>query len=178
MRHTDCTLIISAVFPDRLQISPCSSRDGRLRRRWLCWKLSWTVALETGQCFIKRHWLDTRYREEIMFKEHQLTGSSNMCFVLLRCRQDVAYQMRTKTKDECESHYMKNFINNPLFSSTLLSMRKTKDSRFAEGAIPFKRQYPHIVHPCLYSFWPIEGWRLCSSSTFFLVLLSESITNV
>uniref|UniRef100_A0A8D3C128 Transcriptional adapter n=1 Tax=Scophthalmus maximus TaxID=52904 RepID=A0A8D3C128_SCOMX len=52
--------------------------------------------------------------------------------------QDVAYQMRTKTKEECESHYMKNFINNPLFSSTLLSLRKTKDSRFAEGAIPFK----------------------------------------
>uniref|UniRef100_A0AAQ5WY27 Transcriptional adapter n=1 Tax=Amphiprion ocellaris TaxID=80972 RepID=A0AAQ5WY27_AMPOC len=51
---------------------------------------------------------------------------------------DVAYQMRTKTKEECESHYMKNFINNPLFSSTLLSLRKTKDSRFAEGAIPFK----------------------------------------
>uniref|UniRef100_A0A8C8DY76 Transcriptional adapter n=1 Tax=Oryzias sinensis TaxID=183150 RepID=A0A8C8DY76_9TELE len=52
--------------------------------------------------------------------------------------QDVAYQMRTKTKEECESHYMKNFINNPLFSSTLLSLKKTKDSRFAEGAIPFK----------------------------------------
>uniref|UniRef100_A0A3Q1EEA5 Transcriptional adapter n=1 Tax=Acanthochromis polyacanthus TaxID=80966 RepID=A0A3Q1EEA5_9TELE len=51
---------------------------------------------------------------------------------------DVAYQMRTKTKEECESHYMKNFINNPLFSSTLLSLRKTKDSRFAEDAIPFK----------------------------------------
>lgn len=44
---------------------------------------------------------------------------------------------------------MKNFINNPLFSSTLLSLRKTKDSRFAEGAIPFKRQYPHYLH-CLF----------------------------
>nr|XP_061797361.1 transcriptional adapter 2-alpha isoform X3 [Nerophis lumbriciformis] len=52
--------------------------------------------------------------------------------------QDVAYQMRSKSKEECESHYMKNFINNPLFSSTLLSLRKTKDARFADGAIPFK----------------------------------------
>lgn len=66
----------------------------------------------------------------------------------LSCRQDVAYQMRTKTKEECESHYMKNFINNPLFSSTLLSMKKTKDSRFAEGAIPFKREYSHVFHHC------------------------------
>lgn len=62
--------------------------------------------------------------------------------VFFLCRQDVAYQMRTKTKEECENHYMKNFINNPLFSSTLLSLRKTKDSQFAEGAIPFRRQYP------------------------------------
>ncbi|XP_077579271.1 transcriptional adapter 2-alpha isoform X1 [Stigmatopora nigra] len=52
--------------------------------------------------------------------------------------QDVAYQMRSKSKEECESHYMKNFINNPLFSSTLLGLRKTKDARFADGAIPFK----------------------------------------
>ncbi|XP_061637504.1 transcriptional adapter 2-alpha isoform X5 [Phyllopteryx taeniolatus] len=52
--------------------------------------------------------------------------------------QDVAYQMRSKSKEECESHYMKNFINNPLFSSTLLGLRKTKDARFADSAIPFK----------------------------------------
>uniref|UniRef100_A0AAQ4PXH6 Transcriptional adaptor 2A n=1 Tax=Gasterosteus aculeatus aculeatus TaxID=481459 RepID=A0AAQ4PXH6_GASAC len=39
--------------------------------------------------------------------------------------QDVAYQMRTKTKEECESHYMKNFIHNPLFSSTLLSLGRS-----------------------------------------------------
>lgn len=69
--------------------------------------------------------------------------------VFLHCRQDVAYQMRTKTKEECESHYMKNFINNPLFSSTLLSLRKTKDSHFAEGAIPFRRQYPRHLHSLL-----------------------------
>ncbi|ELR55478.1 hypothetical protein M91_15702 [Bos mutus] len=34
--------------------------------------------------------------------------------------QDVANQMCTKTKEECEKHYMKHFINNPLFASTLL----------------------------------------------------------
>lgn len=78
-------------------------------------------------------------------------------------RQDVAYQMRTKTKEECESHYMKNFINNPLFSSTLLSLRKTKDSRFAESAIPFKRQYTH--HPpsvlCFLFAKVTEVWNSC-----------------
>lgn len=57
-------------------------------------------------------------------------------------RQDVAYQMRTKTKEECEGHYMKNFINNPLFSSTLLSLRQMEEhlSRTADTAIPFKRK--------------------------------------
>lgn len=69
--------------------------------------------------------------------------------VFLQYRQDVAYQMRTKTKEECETHYMKNFINNPLFSSTLLGLRKTKDSHFAEGAIPFRRQYPRRLHSLL-----------------------------
>uniref|UniRef100_A0A674NSK9 Transcriptional adapter 2-alpha n=1 Tax=Takifugu rubripes TaxID=31033 RepID=A0A674NSK9_TAKRU len=86
------------------------------------------------QCFTrgfeyKKHKSDHRY--EIM----QIVMTSN--FILLSW-QDVAYQMRTKTKEECESHYMKNFINNPLFSSTLLSLRKTKDSHFAEGAVPFR----------------------------------------
>ncbi|XP_034025088.1 transcriptional adapter 2-alpha isoform X2 [Thalassophryne amazonica] len=52
--------------------------------------------------------------------------------------QDVAYQMRTKSKEECESHYMKNFINNPLFSSTLLGLRKTNNCHYADGAVPFK----------------------------------------
>uniref|UniRef100_A0A8C6Y8P7 Transcriptional adapter n=1 Tax=Naja naja TaxID=35670 RepID=A0A8C6Y8P7_NAJNA len=36
--------------------------------------------------------------------------------------QDVANQMSTKTKEECEKHYMKHFINNPLFASSLLDM--------------------------------------------------------
>ncbi|XP_029628998.1 transcriptional adapter 2-alpha isoform X2 [Salmo trutta] len=52
--------------------------------------------------------------------------------------QDVAYQMRTKSKEECEAHYMKNFINNPLFSSTLLNLRQIEEARTADTAIPFK----------------------------------------
>uniref|UniRef100_A0A8C7K6C6 Transcriptional adaptor 2A n=1 Tax=Oncorhynchus kisutch TaxID=8019 RepID=A0A8C7K6C6_ONCKI len=46
--------------------------------------------------------------------------------------QDVAYQMRTKNKEECEAHYMKNFINNPLFSSTLLNLRQIEEARTAD----------------------------------------------
>lgn len=66
-------------------------------------------------------------------------------------RQDVAYQMRTKTKEECEGHYMKNFINNPLFSSTLLSLRQMEEhlSRTADTAIPFKRkEAPVNIQSC------------------------------
>uniref|UniRef100_A0A3Q3WUG4 Transcriptional adapter n=1 Tax=Mola mola TaxID=94237 RepID=A0A3Q3WUG4_MOLML len=104
------------------------------------------------QCFTrgfeyKKHESDHRY--EIMTSDFPVlepgwTAQEEMSLLeaVMDCGfgnwQDVAYQMRTKTKEECESHYMKNFINNPLFSSTLLSLRKTKDSRFAEGAIPFK----------------------------------------
>lgn len=104
------------------------------------------------QCFTrgfeyKKHESDHKY--EIMTSDFPVlepgwTAQEEMALLeaVMDCGfgnwQDVAYQMRTKTKEECESHYMKNFINNPLFSSTLLSLRKTKDSRFAEGAIPFK----------------------------------------
>lgn len=52
----------------------------------------------------------------------------------------MAYQMRTKTKEECEGHYMKNFINNPLFSSTLLSLRQVEEARAPDTAISFKRK--------------------------------------
>uniref|UniRef100_A0A4W6DN48 Transcriptional adapter n=1 Tax=Lates calcarifer TaxID=8187 RepID=A0A4W6DN48_LATCA len=102
------------------------------------------------QCFTrgfeyKKHQSDHKY--EIMTSDFPVlepgwTAQEEMALLeaVMDCGfgnwQDVAYQMRTKTKEECESHYMKNFINNPLFSSTLLSLRKTKDSRFAEGAIP------------------------------------------
>lgn len=61
---------------------------------------------------------------------------------------------------------MKNFINNPLFSSTLLSLRKTKDSRFAEGAIPFKRQDPHYL-PFLLFFFTNVTERDNKKSYFF-----------
>uniref|UniRef100_A0A7N8XK80 Transcriptional adapter n=1 Tax=Mastacembelus armatus TaxID=205130 RepID=A0A7N8XK80_9TELE len=105
------------------------------------------------QCFTrgfeyKKHESDHKY--EIMTSDFPVlepgwTAQEEMALLeaVMDCGfgnwQDVAYQMRTKTKEECENHYMKNFINNPLFSSTLLSLRKTKDSRFAaEGAIPFK----------------------------------------
>lgn len=67
-------------------------------------------------------------------------------------RQDVAYQMRTKTKEECEGHYMKNYINNPLFASTLLNLRQMEDhlSRSADTAIPFKRKWaPETTNCCV-----------------------------
>uniref|UniRef100_A0A672GPV0 Transcriptional adapter n=1 Tax=Salarias fasciatus TaxID=181472 RepID=A0A672GPV0_SALFA len=104
------------------------------------------------QCFTrgfeyKKHQSDHKY--EIMTSDFPVlepgwTAQEEMALLeaVMDCGfgnwQDVAYQMRSKTKEECESHYMKNFINNPLFSSTLLSLRKTKDYRYAEGAIPFK----------------------------------------
>uniref|UniRef100_A0A3B4AGV1 Transcriptional adapter n=1 Tax=Periophthalmus magnuspinnatus TaxID=409849 RepID=A0A3B4AGV1_9GOBI len=104
------------------------------------------------QCFTrgfeyKKHQSDHKY--EIMTSDFPVlepgwTAQEEMALLeaVMDCGfgnwQDVAYQMRTKNKEECESHYMKNFINNPLFSSTLLSLQKTKDSHFADTAIPFR----------------------------------------
>ncbi|MEQ2218780.1 hypothetical protein XENOCAPTIV_008040 [Xenoophorus captivus] len=131
-------------------------------RMWTCtfptlppvlWPFFLSLQLyESFQCFTrgfeyKKHESDHKY--EIMTSDFPVlepgwTAQEEMALLeaVMDCGfgnwQDVAYQMRTKTKEECESHYMKNFINNPLFSSTLLSLRKTKDSRFADGAIPFK----------------------------------------
>ncbi|XP_015282250.1 PREDICTED: transcriptional adapter 2-alpha isoform X2 [Gekko japonicus] len=51
--------------------------------------------------------------------------------------QDVANQMSTKTKEECEKHYMKHFINNPLFASTLLSLKQAEENQLTDTAIPF-----------------------------------------
>ncbi|XP_023099317.1 transcriptional adapter 2-alpha isoform X4 [Panthera pardus] len=51
--------------------------------------------------------------------------------------QDVANQMCTKTKEECEKHYMKHFINNPLFASTLLNLKQAEEAKTADTAIPF-----------------------------------------
>ncbi|KTF71954.1 hypothetical protein cypCar_00040543 [Cyprinus carpio] len=106
------------------------------------------------QCFTrgyeyKKHQSDHKY--EIMTSDFPVlepgwTAQEEMALLeaVMDCGfgnwQDVAYQMRTKTKEECEGHYMKNFINNPLFSSTLLSLRQMEDhlSRTADTAIPFK----------------------------------------
>ncbi|KAG8588871.1 hypothetical protein GDO81_006135 [Engystomops pustulosus] len=52
--------------------------------------------------------------------------------------QEVSNQMRTKTKDDCENHYMKHFINNPLFASTLLSMKQAEEDKNVETAVPFQ----------------------------------------
>ncbi|XP_058416437.1 transcriptional adapter 2-alpha isoform X2 [Diceros bicornis minor] len=51
--------------------------------------------------------------------------------------QDVANQMCTKTKEECEKHYMKHFINNPLFASTLLNLKQAEEAKTADTAIAF-----------------------------------------
>ncbi|XP_015414560.1 PREDICTED: transcriptional adapter 2-alpha isoform X3 [Myotis davidii] len=51
--------------------------------------------------------------------------------------QDVANQMCTKTKEECEKHYMKHFINNPLFASTLRNLKQAEEAKTADTAIPF-----------------------------------------
>uniref|UniRef100_A0A8C0HGJ4 Transcriptional adaptor 2A n=1 Tax=Chelonoidis abingdonii TaxID=106734 RepID=A0A8C0HGJ4_CHEAB len=56
--------------------------------------------------------------------------------------QDVANQMCTKAKEECEKHYMKHFINNPLFASTLLNLKQAEEAQNADTAIPFHRKYP------------------------------------
>ena len=45
--------------------------------------------------------------------------------------------MCTKTKEEREKHYMKHFINNPLFASTLLNLKQAEEAKTADSAIPF-----------------------------------------
>ncbi|XP_048468582.1 transcriptional adapter 2-alpha isoform X1 [Stegostoma tigrinum] len=52
--------------------------------------------------------------------------------------QDVANQMRTKSKEDCEKHYMKHFVNNPLFSSTLLSLKQPEETKDLDTAITFR----------------------------------------
>uniref|UniRef100_A0A4W5M9F8 Transcriptional adapter n=1 Tax=Hucho hucho TaxID=62062 RepID=A0A4W5M9F8_9TELE len=104
------------------------------------------------QCFtrgfeFKKHESDHKY--EIMTSDFPVlepgwTAQEEMALLeaVMDCGfgnwQDVAYQMRTKNKEECEAHYMKNFINNPLFSSTLLNLRQIEEARTADTAIPFK----------------------------------------
>ncbi|KAJ4935543.1 hypothetical protein JOQ06_017075 [Pogonophryne albipinna] len=142
-----------ASFGNDVDKPPCRGCSSYLTEPYIkcaeCGPLPFLLCL---QCFtkgfeLKKHESDHKY--EIMTSDFPVLESGwsaqeemALLEAVMDCGfgnwQDVAYQMRTKTKEECESHYMKNFINNPLFSSTLLSLRKTKDSRFAEGAIPFK----------------------------------------
>ncbi|XP_010223211.1 PREDICTED: transcriptional adapter 2-alpha-like, partial [Tinamus guttatus] len=63
--------------------------------------------------------------------------------------QDVANQMCTKSKEECEKHYMKHFINNPLFASTLLNLKQAEEAQHNETAIPFHREYPGLPRSLL-----------------------------
>lgn len=161
IRLQRCTLSFNFRNDNRPRTSPSWSLGGRRRRKWLCWRPSWTAALGTGEWIPQSSpcWGNgydrASFLENLWYPHtHFLSLSWLIWCVSLLCRQDVAYQMRTKTKEECESHYMKNFINNPLFSSTLLSLRKTKDSHFAEGAIPFRRQYPlHLRSLLLFLCW-------------------------
>lgn len=69
--------------------------------------------------------------------------------LLPHSRQDVANQMCTKSKEECEKHYMKHFINNPLFASTLLNLKQAEEAQHHETAIPFHCEYPCPALPCL-----------------------------
>lgn len=70
------------------------------------------------------------------------------------CRQDVANQMCTKSKEECEKHYMKHFINNPLFASTLLNLKQAEEAQHHETAIPF-----HCEYSLLCQGWDEQLWQ-------------------
>lgn len=68
--------------------------------------------------------------------------------------------MCTKSKEECEKHYMKHFINNPLFASTLLNLKQAEEAQHNETAIPFHCEYPC---PALTGSFPArsllcQGW--------------------
>uniref|UniRef100_A0A3Q2PH49 Transcriptional adapter n=1 Tax=Fundulus heteroclitus TaxID=8078 RepID=A0A3Q2PH49_FUNHE len=145
--------IMSLIADDPFDKPPCRGCSSYLTEPYIkCAECGPAPFLLCLQCFTrgfeyKKHESDHKY--EIMTSDFPVlepgwTAQEEMALLeaVMDCGfgnwQDVAYQMRSKTKEECESHYMKNFINNPLFSSTLLSLRKTKDSPFADGAIPFK----------------------------------------
>uniref|UniRef100_A0A3P9NVU6 Transcriptional adapter n=1 Tax=Poecilia reticulata TaxID=8081 RepID=A0A3P9NVU6_POERE len=142
-----------ASFDDPFDKPPCRGCSSYLTEPYIkCAECGPAPFLLCLQCFTrgfeyKKHQSDHKY--EIMTSDFPVlepgwTAQEEMALLeaVMDCGfgnwWDVAYQMRTKTKEECESHYMKNFINNPLFSSTLLSLRKAKDSCYADGAIPFK----------------------------------------
>lgn len=78
----------------------------------------------------------TNHTLTIMYNENSASFSH-----FPHSRQDVANQMCTKTKEECEKHYMKHFINNPLFASTLLNLKQAEEAKTADTAIPFHCKY-------------------------------------
>uniref|UniRef100_A0A803VTB2 Transcriptional adapter n=1 Tax=Ficedula albicollis TaxID=59894 RepID=A0A803VTB2_FICAL len=75
---------------------------------------------------------------EFFLKTPTFLCCSHEAFSSPRSRQDVANQMCTKSKEECEKHYMKHFINNPLFASTLLNLKQAEEAQHHETAIPFQ----------------------------------------
>uniref|UniRef100_A0AAY4B4E8 Transcriptional adapter n=1 Tax=Denticeps clupeoides TaxID=299321 RepID=A0AAY4B4E8_9TELE len=138
---------------DPLDRPPCRGCSSYLVEPYIkCAECGPSPVLLCLQCFTrgfehKKHLSDHKY--EIMTSDFPVleagwTAQEEIALLeaVMDCGfgnwQDVAYQMRTKTKDECESHYMKNFINNPLFSSTLLSLRSFEELRAADSAIPFR----------------------------------------
>lgn len=76
-----------------------------------------------------------------MLRPLRINGSITSFSLFPHSRQDVANQMCTKTKEECEKHYMKHFINNPLFASTLLNLKQAEEAKTADTAIPFHCKY-------------------------------------
>lgn len=69
--------------------------------------------------------------------------------------------MCTKSKEECEKHYMKHFINNPLFASTLLNLKQAEEAQHNETAIPFHREYPQPAAHTQLPAWSL----LCRNET-------------
>uniref|UniRef100_A0A667YM12 Transcriptional adaptor 2A n=1 Tax=Myripristis murdjan TaxID=586833 RepID=A0A667YM12_9TELE len=144
---------MSFMSDDPFDKPPCRGCSSYLTEPYIkCAECGPSPFLLCLQCFTrgfeyKKHQNDHKY--EIMTSDFPVlepgwTAQEEMALLeaVMDCGfgnwQDVAYQMRTKSKEECESHYMKNFINNPLFSSTLLSLRQAEESRTADSAIPFK----------------------------------------
>uniref|UniRef100_A0A3B4CAX1 Transcriptional adapter n=1 Tax=Pygocentrus nattereri TaxID=42514 RepID=A0A3B4CAX1_PYGNA len=142
-----------SIIDDPFDKPPCRGCSSYLVEPYIkCAECGPSPFLLCLQCFTrgyeyKKHQSDHKY--EIMTSDFPIlepgwTAQEEMALLeaVMDCGfgnwQDVAYQMRTKTKEECESHYMKNFINNPLFSSTLLSLRQMEEARTADSAIPFK----------------------------------------
>ncbi|XP_039613204.1 transcriptional adapter 2-alpha [Polypterus senegalus] len=132
---------------------PCRSCSSYLTEPYIkCAECGPTPVLLCLQCFTrgfeyKNHLSDHKY--EIMTSDFPVLDPNwtaheevTLLEAVMDCGfgnwQDVANQMRTKSKEDCESHYMKHFINNPLFSSTLLSLKQMEQARTADTAIPFK----------------------------------------